>query len=208
MQKEPGITAQDVLASVTTLSFDIAGLEMYLPLISGAQVVIVSRDVAVDGNRLAELLDAVGATIIQATPVTYRLLIDSGWNGRQGLKMLVGGESVPRKLVDELLRVGGEVWNMYGPTETTIWSTIEKIQRVDQEISIGRPIANTEVYILDQFLHPVPVGVSGELYIGGHGLARGYRRRPELTKERFVPHPFSTDPEARLYRTGDLARYL
>ncbi len=207
MQKEPGITAQDVLASVTTLSFDIAGLEMYLPLISGAQVVIVSRDVAVDGNRLAELLDAVGATIIQATPVTYRLLIDCGWNGRQGLKILVGGESVPRKLVDELLRVGGEVWNMYGPTETTIWSTLCRLTADDPIVSIGHPIANTQIYILDANLSPVPVGVPGTLYIGGDGLARGYINRPDLTAERFIANPF-VSPEARIYNTGDLARYL
>ena len=207
MRQEPGCSAQDVMVSVTTLSFDIAGLELYVPLLVGARVEIVSRAVAMDGRQLRTVCESVQPTIMQATPATWRMLIEAGWLGSKRLTVLCGGEALPSDLAGALLDRSAALWNMYGPTETTIWSTIEKIQRVDQEISIGRPIANTEVYILDQFLHPVPVGVSGELYIGGHGLARGYRRRPELTKERFVPHPFSTDPHARLYRTGDLARY-
>jgi thioesterase domain-containing protein/acyl carrier protein len=144
---------------------------------------------------------------MQATPATWRMLIEAGWLGSDRLTILCGGEALPQDLVGALLDRSASLWNMYGPTETTIWSTIEKIQRADQEISIGRPIANTDIYILDQFLQPVPVGVSGELYIGGHGVARGYRGRAELTKERFVSHPFSTEPGARLYRTGDVARY-
>jgi len=207
MRQEPGCSAQDVMVSVTTLSFDIAGLELYVPLLVGARVEIVSRAIAMDGRQLRTVCDAVQPTIMQATPATWRMLIEAGWLGSKKLTVLCGGEALPPDLAGALLDRSAALWNMYGPTETTIWSTIEKIQQVDQEISIGRPIANTEVYILDQFLHPVPVGVSGELYIGGHGLARGYRRRPDLTKERFVPHPFSADPHARLYRTGDLARY-
>jgi thioesterase domain-containing protein/acyl carrier protein len=160
-----------------------------------------------DGRQLRAVCESVQPTIMQATPATWRMLIEAGWVGSNRLTILCGGEALPQDLVGALLDRSAALWNMYGPTETTIWSTIEKIQRRDQEISIGRPIANTDIYILDQFLQPVPVGVSGELYIGGHGVARGYRGRAELTKERFIPHPFSTEPGARLYRTGDVARY-
>ena len=207
MRQKPGCSAQDVMVSVTTLSFDIAGLELYVPLLVGARVEIVSQAVAMDGWKLRTLCESVQPTIMQATPATWRMLIEAGWVGGDRLTVLCGGEALPPDLAVALLDRSAALWNMYGPTETTIWSTIERVERADQEISIGRPIANTEVYILDQFLQPVPIGVSGELYIGGHGLARGYRRRPELTKERFVPHPFSTEPHAKLYRTGDLVRY-
>ena len=202
MRQEPGCSAQDVMVSVTTLSFDIAGLELYVPLLVGARVEIVSRAVAMDGRKLRTLCEAVQPTIMQATPATWRMLIEAGWLGSDRLTVLCGGEALPPDLAAALLDRSGALWNMYGPTETTIWSTIERIERADQEITIGRPIANTEMYILDQFLQPVPVGVSGELYIGGHGLARGYRRRPELTKERFVPHPFSTEPARETVSNG------
>ncbi len=207
MQREPGCSARDVMAAVTTLSFDIAGLELYVPLLVGARVEIVGRAVAMDGRQLRTLCESVQPTIMQATPATWRMLIEAGWMGSDRLTVLCGGEALPLDLAAALLDRSAALWNMYGPTETTIWSAIEKIDRADQEITIGRPIANTEMYILDQFLQPVPVGVSGELYIGGHGLARGYRGRPELTKERFIPHPFSSELLARLYRTGDLVRY-
>ena len=207
MRQKPGCAAQDVMVSVTTLSFDIAGLELYVPLVVGARVELVSRAVAMDGKKLRTLCEAVQPTIMQATPATWRMLIEAGWLGSDRLTVLCGGEALPPDLAAALLDRSTALWNMYGPTETTIWSTIERIERADQEVTIGRPIANTETYILDQFMRPVPVGVSGELYIGGHGLARGYRNRAELTTERFVPHPFSTDPHARLYRTGDLVRY-
>ncbi len=207
MRREPGCSAQDVMVSVTTLSFDIAGLELFLPLLVGARVEIVSRAVAMDGRKLRTLCEGVQPTIMQATPATWRMLIEAGWVGSERLTVLSGGEALPPDLATTLLDRSAALWNMYGPTETTIWSTIARIERKDQEITIGRPIANTELYILDQFLQPVPIGVSGELYIGGHGLARGYRNRPELTKKQFVPHPFWIEPHARLYRTGDLVRY-
>jgi len=203
---EPGCSAQDVMLSVTTLSFDIAGLELYVPLLVGARVEIAGRAVAMDGRQLRTLCEAVQPTIMQATPATWRMLVEAGWQGSNRLTVLCGGEPLPPDLAALLLDRSVALWNMYGPTETTIWSTIERIERSDGEITIGRPIANTEVYILDQFLQPVPIGVSGELYIGGHGLARGYCGRPDLTQERFIPHPFSQEP-ARLYRTGDSARY-
>lgn len=207
IRQEPGSSAGDIMLSVTTISFDIFGLELYVPLLTGARVEIAARAVAMDGRQLRALCEAVQPTIMQGTPATWRMLIEAGWRGSNRLTVLCGGESLPPDLAASLLDRSVALWNMYGPTETTIWSTIERIERTDREITIGRPIANTEVYILDQFLQPVPIGVSGELYIGGHGLARGYRGRPDLTRERFIPHPFSHDPLARLYRTGDLARY-
>ncbi|MFO0707268.1 MAG: amino acid adenylation domain-containing protein [Nitrospira sp.] len=208
MAASPGCTEDDVVLAVTTLSFDIAGLELYLPLIVGGRVEVADRRTASDGRLLKKRLDAVQPTIMQATPVTWRMLLDAGWSGAQHMTALCGGEALSRDLADQLApRVRG-LWNMYGPTETTIWSTLARVEREEPEITIGRPIANTQVYILDGALQPVPVGVPGELYIGGTGLARGYRNRPELTAERFIPDPFSRDPAARLYRTGDQARYL
>lgn len=207
MRQRPGCAANDVLLAVTTLSFDIAGLELYLPLIVGGRVEIASRAVATDGGKLRDRLDAVGATIMQATPATWRLLLRAGWAGRSSLTALCGGEAFPSDLAAQLLTRTRAVWNMYGPTETTIWSTVSKLEPSDKEITIGRPIGNTTIYILDERRTPVPVGVPGELYIGGHGLARGYRKRPDLTAERFLADPFSCEPQARMYRTGDRAQY-
>jgi amino acid adenylation domain-containing protein len=207
MGREPGFGEQDVLLAVTTLSFDIAGLELYLPLITGGRVEVASRQVAADGQLLQKQLEKCRATLMQATPATWRMLIETGWEGTPGMTALCGGEGLPRELANQLLKRTKALWNMYGPTETTIWSSVERISAEDPEITIGRPIGNTEFYILDRNLQPVPIGVPGELFIGGDGLARGYRNRPELTAEKFIPHPFSDEPGARLYRTGDLARY-
>jgi amino acid adenylation domain-containing protein len=206
MRREPGLGPQDVLMAVTTLSFDIAGLEMFLPLLTGARLVIARREVTYDGGRLAELLNKSGATVMQATPATWRLLLESGWRGDGQMKVLVGGEALSPELAHQL-SCCGPVWNMYGPTETTIWSSVYRVQGGDERtVPIGRPIANTTFYILDGSRQPVTVGAEGELYIGGEGLARGYFERPELTAEKFVPDPFSSRPGARMYRTGDLAR--
>jgi amino acid adenylation domain-containing protein len=208
MAERPGLTASDRLLAVTTLSFDIAGLEIYLPLTQGASLEIVSREVASDGNQLQEELRGSCATVMQATPATWRMLLEAGWKGDPRLKILIGGEAVSEKLANQLLQRSASVWNVYGPTETTIWSTLSKLEAEQTAISIGRPIGNTEIFILDKMLQPVPIGVAGELYIGGDGLARGYLKRPELTAEKFIVHPLNPDPKARLYRTGDLARYL
>lgn len=208
MAEKPGMTAADRLLAVTTLSFDIAGLEVYLPLTVGASVEIVSRSVYSDGNQLLGKLLSSGATVMQATPATWRMLLEAGWRGSPGLKILVGGEAVPNKLAKQLMQRSLSVWNVYGPTETTIWSTVHKFETGEDGVSIGRPIANTEIFILDQLLQPVPIGVAGELMIGGDGLAKGYFKRAELTGEKFISHPFRRDPGNRLYRTGDLARYL
>ncbi|MCK4897841.1 MAG: amino acid adenylation domain-containing protein, partial [Anaerolineales bacterium] len=207
MQSEPGLSPEDTLLAVTTMSFDIAVLEIFLPLITGAQVVLASREVAYDGHRLIKMLNHTGATIMQATPATWRLLIESGWQGNPQLKSLCGGEALPKDLALLLLDRVGELWNMYGPTETTVWSTTVQIQPDCETITIGRPIANTQIYILDDRLKPVPIGVKGDLFIGGDGLARGYHNQEELTNEKFLPNPFDDRNGSRLYRTGDLARY-
>ena len=205
MQREPGFDANDTLLAVTTLSFDIAGLELYLPLISGGKVVIASREDTHDPARLMERMDESKCTVMQATPATWRGLIEAGWSGSRKLKILCGGESCPPDLAEELLTRCRELWNMYGPTETTVWSTVSRVWSAKGTISIGRPIANTDVYVLDANRNLVPVGVVGELYIGGAGVARGYWHRPELTAERFVANPYKG--KSRMYRTGDLARW-
>ncbi|BAZ54107.1 amino acid adenylation domain protein [Nostoc sp. NIES-4103] len=204
MRQTPGLTPTDILLSVTTLSFDIAGLEIYLPLIVGAQVAIVSRQEASDGIQLSNCLNACGATVMQATPATWRMLIAAGWNGNQQLKILCGGEALDHTLAQQLQQRGKEVWNLYGPTETTIWSSVSQVN-TQNNIAIGSPIANTQFYILDQYCQLVPIGVVGELHIGGAGLARGYLNKPELTQQRFIASPFETGKY--LYKTGDLVRY-
>jgi polyketide synthase PksJ len=200
------MSGEDVMLSVTTLSFDIAGLELYLPLLVGGRVVLVSREESSDGERLLLRLKESGATVMQATPATWRLLLEAGWSGDGRLKVLCGGEALARELSERLLERGSSVWNMYGPTETTIWSTLEKVSVGG--VTIGRPLGNTRIYVLDGRGRRVPVGVSGELCIGGEGLARGYWKRADLTAERFVPDPYAGEVGARMYRTGDLARYL
>jgi amino acid adenylation domain-containing protein len=217
MQSQPGLNAQDILLAITTISFDIAVLELYLPLLIGAQVVLASRSVVADGIRLLQLLETSQATFMQATPTTWQLLLAAGWSGqsKSSLKILCGGEALSPQLARELVPKVTSLWNMYGPTEATVWATVYEVKAADlliasqrSAISVGKPIANTQTYILDPFLQPVPIGVKGELYIGGVQLAQGYLNRPDLTTEKFIPHPFSDQPADRLYRTGDLARYL
>ena len=208
MQKRPGIAATDRLLAVTTIAFDIAALEIYLPLVTGATVVLAGAPAAADADSLARMLEAHDITIMQATPATWRLLLHGGWTGRKSLKVLCGGEALTTDLSAKLLERAGAVWNMYGPTETTIWSCARSIAVADGAHSepIGGPIDNTSVYILDELLQPVPAGTAGEIYIGGAGVARGYCNRAELTAERFVPDPFAPQAQARMYRTGDLGR--
>jgi amino acid adenylation domain-containing protein len=208
MRQQIGITADDVLVGVTTFNFDIAMLEIFLPMIVGARVVIAKREVVIDGQKLLEMVVNCGATVMQATPATWRLLLEAGWQNSHQLKILCGGEALDWELANQLLARSTSLWNLYGPTETTIWSLIAQIESQSRLIVIGRPISNTQIYILDANLQPVPIGVPGELYIGGDGLARGYLNRPELTLEKFIPNPFSDYPSERLYKTGDLARYL
>jgi amino acid adenylation domain-containing protein len=215
MAREPGLAAADALLAVTTVAFDIAALELYLPLAVGARIVLAGRAEAADAGRLAALLRGSGATAMQATPATWRMLLAAGWAGEPRLKALVGGEALPADLARQLGARVGEVWNLYGPTETTVWSAIHPVTGAGAApappaagtVPIGRPIANTTLHLLDRALQPVPLGVTGELYIGGAGLARGYHGRPELTAASFVPDP-NGPAGARLYRSGDLARRL
>ena len=199
MAREPGFSAEDIIPAVTTLSFDIAVLELFLPLITGGQTHIVSREVAADGAQLIDAMRRSGATIMQATPATWRMLLAAGWQGGDLQRILCGGEALPRDLADALLARCDAVWNMYGPTETTIWSTIQRVTAGDGPVSIGKPIANTTIHVLDALMQPVPIGVDGDLYIGGAGVAQGYWNRPKLTAERFV--------QPDLYKTGDRARW-
>nr|BFE74698.1 hypothetical protein GCM10020092_079990 [Actinoplanes digitatis] len=189
MQERPGIARDDVLLAVTSLSFDISVLELLLPLVAGARLVMVPREVTADGHALAEALDRAGATLMQATPSTWRMLVASGWAGNRGLRMLCGGEALPRGLADQLLPRGSELWNMYGPTETTVWSAVSRVG--PGPVSLGDPVANTELHVLDRRGQPVPAGVSGELHIGGAGLARGYLglARPHRRAFRRAPGP-------------------
>jgi amino acid adenylation domain-containing protein len=205
MQCEMSFTLDDSLLAVTTLSFDLAAFELFLPLVSGGRVVIASRDVASDPRRLISQIGRSGCTVMSATPTTWRALIEAGWPGTEGIRILCGGEAMPRSLADDLLKRSGALWNGYGPTETTVGSTMHRVRPGAGPAPIGRPIANTQLYILDPTGAAVPIGVVGELYIGGAGVARGYRKRPDLTRERFVEHAIA--PGVRLYRTGDLARY-
>ena len=207
LQREPGVTADDTVLSVTTLSFDIFSQDLLLPLITGGRLVIVSSEVAADGNLLRAALEKTKATVLQATPTSWRMLLEAGWRGHDRLKIFCGAESLTRELADQLLDRSRELWNLYGPTESSIWTTVCKVERGDGPIAIGRPVANTQVYLLDKNLKPVPIGVSGELHVASIGMARGYLNRPELTSEKFIPNPFSNDPNSRLYKTGDLARY-
>src|SRR2546426_444967 len=204
MREQPGYTNRDVLLAVTTLSFDISELEIWLPLLCGGTIVLATRNQVIDGRELSRLMAAHRVTVMQATPATWWLMIEAGWKGESRLKALCGGEALSPQLADGLLLRCAELWNMYGPTETTVWSSCSRINSID-DIHIGRPIANTELFVLDSYLEPVPIGVAGELFIGGDGLSHGYLNRPELTAEKFVPNPFKT--RSRLYRTGDLARY-
>src|SRR5450830_1000439 len=208
--REPGLSAQDRLLAVTTISFDIAALELYLPLVNGGCVVLASREAAMDGRQLQRLLEEQRISVMQATPATWQMLVSSGWTGNQDLRIFCGGEALPRSLARDLLARSRELWNLYGPTETTIWSCVEHVDGQGEAIfvPIGKPMANTQTYLLDEHRRPVPLGVAGELYIGGAGVARGYLNRDDLTAERFLNDPFSQDASARMYRTGDLARYL
>lgn len=205
MEAEIGCGPEDILLAITTWSFDIAGLEVYLPLTRGACVRLVAREDARDGARLREELQS-GASMMQATPANWRLVEEAGWEGSRGLKALCGGEALDVALAKRLAAKSGAAWNLYGPTETTIWSLLHKLGDEKEQVAIGRPIGNTQAYVLDERGEPAPAGVAGEVYIGGAGLARGYWRRPDLTAERFVANPFG-ETGSRMYATGDRGRW-
>jgi amino acid adenylation domain-containing protein/FkbM family methyltransferase len=203
MQRRLQLRQTDRLLAVTSLSFDIAALELLLPLVAGASVRIIGAEAASDGQRLAQLIEDSGATFMQATPSMWRLVLQAGWRGRADLVMLCGGEPLARDLAQQLLARGAVLYNVYGPTETTIWSAMHRVDDAHASVPIGRPIGNTQLYVLNEAMQPAPIGVVGELFIGGAGVARGYLNEPELTATRFVPDPFGRVAGARLYRTGD-----
>jgi len=208
MQAEPGLKAEDKLLAVTTISFDIAGLELFLPLLTGAEIVIADTASTKDGRELLNIIKREQVTVMQATPYSWRILIEAGWDKTIPLKVICGGEALPVELANELLERTTSLWNVYGPTETTIWSTIKRLTSEEKIISIGRPINNTSIYILDEFLNPLAPGIAGEIYIGGDGVAKGYLNRPELTAEKFVDDPFSKLAGQKMYRTGDLGKFM
>lgn len=205
MKEIPGMTSGDSLLAITTISFDISGLEIYLPLVSGASIMLASREETVDGKVLLDKLKN-GISIMQATPSTWKLLLESGWNEKLKLKALCGGDTLSRDLADKILERVDSLWNMYGPTETTIWSSCAKIESNDGLIHLGRPIKNTQFYIVDKNNHFCAPGVPGELLIGGDGVAAGYLNREELNREKFIPNPFDKEKKSIVYRTGDLVR--
>lgn len=206
MRREPGLRPTDVLLAVTTISFDIAALEIFLPLSVGATVVIASAPQTGSGTELSRLMDTHHVTAMQATPATWMLMLEIGWRPPQRFKLLCGGEAMPRQIPEAFAHDGVELWNMYGPTETTVWSAVSRVTHPSAPIRIGPPIANTRFYVLSSKLQLQPFGVPGELFIGGSGLARGYHKRAELTAEKFLPDPFYGELRGRIYRTGDLVR--
>jgi amino acid adenylation domain-containing protein len=198
----PGMSAHDRLLAVTTLSFDIAELELWLPLVAGATTVIADRSTVVDGLAMVRILREEKINFLQATPSTWRVLLSAGWEGDKNLTALCGGEALPRDLAAELIPRVKVLWNVYGPTETTIWSTIDRV--TSDELTIGKPIGNTQCYVLDAHRNWVPRGSTGELWLGGDGVTRGYLGRDDLTRERFLPNPFTG--RGQMYRTGDVVR--
>ena len=212
MSKLLDFTAQDILLAVTTISFDIAELEMFMPLFKGAKLVIATQETATDMELLSEKIEECGATLFQATPVTFKMLMINSWKGKKDLKTIIGGEALSKELVRELLPRVREVWNSYGPTETAIYSVTRNLTIEDTVgegyVPIGRPIDNTTLYVLNKKMIPVPIGIAGELYIGGDGVSPGYLNLPNVTDERFIPNPFGDIPEEKIYKTGDLVQYF
>ncbi len=207
MAKELQMGSNDVFPALASFAFDMCIPELYLALISGGRTVLGHRNLASNGEDLAALLRETNATIVHATPTTWNLLLEAGFTGK-GLKRAIGAEPLPRELCTRLLEADGSLYNLYGPTETTVWSAFHHFRSAVEPIVVGRPIANTQIYILDKKLQPVSIGVSGEIYIGGAGVTCGYLNRPELTAEKFIPDSFSRQPNALMYKTGDLGRYL
>ena len=207
-KNEPGIRLDDNLLAITTISFDISATELFLPLIAGASLLLVDSNTARDGRELLRILEEENITIMQATPTTWQLLINADWDKRLPLKAICGGESLSKDLASKLLNRVSELWNVYGPTETTVWSSIKRIENEHETITIGRPISNTQIFILDEFGNPLTNGQAGEIFIAGDGLARGYLHRDNLTAERFVRNPFGSENSSKMYATGDLGYFL
>lgn len=208
MSRTPGFCADDSLLAVTTFSFDISVLELLLPLVNGGRVVLAIESDVYDGKRLAQLIEEHEISLMQATPATWRLMLESDWSGASHLKVITGGEALAVDLAQALIARVGSLWNQYGPTETTIYSTASEIVPAISRVTIGRPIANTTIYIMDEQAQLLPIGTPGELVIGGAGVGSGYRGLPDLNAKSFIPDPFETSANGKLYRTGDVARWL
>jgi amino acid adenylation domain-containing protein len=205
---EPGMRRDDVTLAVTTIAFDVSVPELFLPLVNGARVVVAGRDEVVDGVALGRMMETHGVTVMQATPATWRLLLQAGWMGVPRLRAIATGEALTAELAERLIPRVGQLWNLYGPTEITVWATGQRVAEPGAGVvHIGGPMANARAYVLDAHGRPVPAGVPGELCVGGTGVVRGYRGRPALTAEKFVPDPFAGEPGARMYRTGDRVRW-
>ncbi|HEX8782811.1 MAG TPA: amino acid adenylation domain-containing protein, partial [Steroidobacteraceae bacterium] len=207
MGKELEMGPEDVFPALASFAFDMSIPELYLGLVTGGRVIVGERHLAANGEALAEVLRATGATIVHATPTTWNLLLGAGFTG-QGLKRVIGAEALPRELSTRLLAADPSLYNFYGPTETTVWSAFHHFRSPEEPVVVGRPLANTRIYILDGHGQAVPVGVPGEIHIAGEGVSCGYLNRPELTAEKFIPDPFAAQPEAKMYRTGDRGRFL
>jgi len=205
IQKEPGVQSSDIFFSVTTYSFDISILEFFVPLLSGATLYVANQEILSDPNTIIQKIGEVQPTIIQATPSFYQMLFNAEWLGDKQLKILCGGDLLSEALAEKLIQNNLEVWNMYGPTETTIWSSAKKLEHSKEASNIGKPINNTQFYILDSFFAPKPIGTSGVIYIAGDGLAKGYYRNDTLTHEKFIQNPFN--PASLLYETGDVGKW-
>lgn len=205
IQQKPGVGLSDTFFSVTTYSFDISILEFFVPLISGATLYVANKSVLSDVNFIIQKIKEIQPTIIQATPSFYQMLFHTDWQGDKRLKVLCGGDLLSEALAEKLIQNSLEVWNMYGPTETTIWSSIKKIEHFREASNIGKPINNTQFYILDEFLSPKPIGTAGAIYIAGDGLAKGYYKNEKLTNEKFIANPFNSS--SLLYETGDLGKW-
>ncbi len=208
MAHDPGLRPGEVMVGITTPAFDLSVPDLFLPLVTGATMVLATPETARDPVALAALIDDSCADLLQATPTTWQMLLESGWRGRAGLRCVCGGEGYGAALVAALAPVVGGLWNFYGPTEATVWSVSTQLEAtVGDPIPMGRPLPNSSCFVLDERHQLVPVGMVGELYIGGDGLARGYLERPDLTAERFVTLDLDDGTTRRLYRTGDLVRW-
>ena len=185
----PGVGPSDTLLAITTIAFDIAALELFAPLLVGGTVAIAPREDVSDGNRLLAAIDRFAATILQGTPTSWRLLLEAGFRSRPGLKMFCGGEALPRDLAARLLEGGGSLWNMYGPTETTVWSSCGEVLSGNELITIGQPIANTQLHVLDRYDQPTVFGAAGQLHIGGDGVAKGYLRAGDIDRREIHSRP-------------------
>ena len=207
MKEKINFTSKDVFLAITPITFDISAAEIYIPLLTGASLVFVENYVRYEPNKLQYFIAKFNVSIMQATPITWQMLIENGWKNESKVRVVCGGEALSINLARKLRAISYDVWNFYGPTETTVWSTFYKIDGIDETrsvIAIGKPLANTEVYVLNEKLQQLPVGEPGELYIGGAGVAVGYLNRPELNKKCFISNPFSQAINDRLYKTGDL----